>query len=318
MAPHIAFQMDALHRLDHQFDTTLDLARAAAEQGFDLFHYEPNMLRLSIVQGSLTIKATGSSLLYHPAQKNAWSLGEPVERNLADFDILLMRQDPPFNLAYISATHILEHLKDQVRIINDPVGVRNAPEKLLITYFPHLMAPTLISRDRKAIEAFRQEHKDIIIKPLHGYAGHGVFHIRPEDDNLPSLLETLGTISLEPWIIQKFLPVTRLGDKRIVLFDGEPVGQFRRMPLPGDVRGSMRVGGTAELAPLTPRDREICSTLAPELRKRGLFLAGLDVIGDYLTEINVTSPSGLVDVDLLERRQGRDRLAEQFWRRLLG
>jgi glutathione synthase len=194
--------------------------------------------------------------------------------------------------------------------------VRNAPEKLLILEFPHLMPPTLIARDPAAIRDFHARHGDIIVKPLHGFAGHGIFHLRADDDNLPALLETLGAMNAEPLMIQKFLPVATLGDKRIVMLDGDPVGVFRRMPVKGDIRGNMRVGGRAELAPLTTRDREICDALAPALRERGLFLAGVDVIGDYLTEINVTSPTGLVTADQLEGRSGKDTIAEQFWARL--
>ena len=317
MTIRIAFQMDALSRLYKPLDSTLELARVVAEQGHDLFHYEPAQIRMNVTDGGVRITALGHRLVYTKGADDPWSLGEQSLQNLSDFDVILMRQDPPFDMAYITATHMLELLKGKTRVINDPVGVRNAPEKLLITHVPHLMPPTLITRDRAAIEEFRAKYKDIIIKPLHGFAGHGIFHLREGDDNLPGLLETMGSMNNEPWMVQKYLPVTTLGDKRIVMLDGEPVGIFRCMPASGDVRGNMRVGGRAEKAPMTARDRMICETLKPILRERGLFLCGLDVIGDYLTEINVTSPTGLIVADQLEGRTGNDRIAEQFWRWVL-
>jgi glutathione synthase len=317
MPIRIALQMNALQQLS-KTDSTLELARAATEAGHELFHYEPSYLRMDIAAGKRQIMARGHRLIFAKDAAEPWSLGDAADVDLSGFNVILMRQDPPFDLAYITATHILQHLTDKVRVVNDPVGVRNAPEKLLITDVPHLMPPTLIARDRVAIESFRDEHKDIIVKPLHGFAGHGIFHLRPGDDNLPGLLETLGAMNPEPWMIQKYLPIMEYGDKRIVVLDGEPVGLFRRFPAAGDVRGNMRVGGRPEKAELTKRDREICDTLAPILRQRGLFLVGLDVIGDYLTEINVTSPTGLIVADQLEGRTGKDRIAEQFWRKLLG
>jgi glutathione synthase len=316
MPLHIAFQMDALEMLNQPLDTTLELARAAHDLGHKLFHYEPEHIHMSIHSGRADITAAGHDLIYSLGDKNPWSLGAKALRTLSEFDVILMRQDPPFDLAYITATHILEQIKDKVRIVNDPVGVRNAPEKLLITHVPQLMPPTLITREREAIESFRDEHKDIIFKPLHGFAGHGIFHLRPGDDNLPGLIETMSSLNAEPWMIQKYLPVTELGDKRIVILNGEPVGLFRRMPAAGDARSNMRVGGRPEKATLTKRDVEICTTVAPMLRERGLFLVGLDVIGDYLTEINVTSPTGLVVADQLEGRTGTDRIADRFWQQL--
>ena len=312
----IAFQMDALERLNMPVDSTLDLARAAAERGHELFHYEPQCLRMDVTGGAVRVTARGHQLVHAPDGKGAWRLGAESTRDLANFDVILMRQDPPFDLAYIAATHILEHLKGRVRIVNDPAGVRDAPEKLLVTHFPHLMAPTLVTRDRAAIDAFRAAHGDIIVKPLFGHAGHGIFHLRPGDDNLPALIETMGAASNEPWMIQKFLQVTTLGDKRIILIDGDPVGAYCRFPAKGDIRGNARVGASTEKAELTKRDREICAALAPALRKLGLFLAGIDVIGDDLTEINVTSPTGLVTADRLEGRTGKDRIADQFWQKL--
>ena len=315
MSLRIAFQMDALSRLNEAFDSTLYIARAAAERGYELFHYEPAHLRMEITGQTPRILAAGHDLRF---DGDKWGLGRERKEDLADFAVILMRQDPPFDLSYITATHILEHLKDKVRIVNDPIGVRNAPEKLVATHFPQLMPPTLIARDAAAIDDFRVTHGDIIIKPLHGYAGHGIFRIHAGDDNLPALIEMMGERNREPWMIQKFLPVATLGDKRIVLLNGDPVGVFRRIPPDGDVRGNMRIGAKAVASTLSKRDREICDTIAPALRERGLFLAGIDVIGEYLTEINVTSPTGLVVADQLEGRSGKDRISEQFWQKLLG
>jgi glutathione synthase len=313
MSLQIALQMDALDALHVELDSTLYLARAAAKRGHRLFHYTPQHLRMEIKNGKRIITALGNELTPDPSGGHAWVLGEAVTRDLTEFNIVLMRQDPPFDLAYITATHILEHLAPKTRVINDPVGVRNAPEKLLITHFPELMPPTLITRDLAAIEAFRAEHQDIVIKPLHGHAGHGVFHLRPGDDNLAALTETMAGMNHEPWMIQKFLHIHELGDKRIVMLNGEPAGSYKRIPAKGDMRGNMRVGATAEASPLTPRDVEICKKLGPVLRERGLFLCGLDVIGDALTEINVTSPTGLVVADEIEGRSGKNSIAEQFW-----
>lgn len=313
MSKSIALQMDSLSRLNHALDTTLALARAADERGYSLFHYEAPCLRMDINQGVRRISVAGHRLLLDK-NNNTWHLGSPETRDLSAFDVILMRQDPPFDMGYITATHILEHFKGtKTRVINDPVGVRNAPEKLLTTYFPQLMPPTLITRDIKAINAFRAEHHDIIIKPLHGFAGHGIFHLVEGDDNLPALVETMAATNNEPWMIQKFLPVATLGDKRIVLLDGEPVGHFARFPAPGDMRGNMRVGGRAEKCAFTKRDAEICEILKPTLKERGLFFVGLDVIGDYLTEINVTSPTGLVVSDQFAGRSGKDGIGHQFW-----
>ena len=316
MPLRIALQMDPLARLDTKGDSTLELARAAVERGHRLFHYTPAAMQLRMADNRSSVLATGAELLYRPGETPAWRLDVPETRDLGDFDIILMRQDPPFDLAYITATHLLELLSDKVRIVNDPKGVRDAPEKLLIARFPQFLPPTLVTRDLDAIRAFRARQGEIVIKPLFGFAGHGIFHLRPDDDNLPALIESLSAATAEPWMIQQYLPVKALGDKRIVMLAGEPVGCFRRLPAKGDARSNLRVGGSAEAAPLTPHDRVICAALGPALRERGLFLCGVDVIGDYLTEINVTSPTGLLTVDRLEGRSGDDRIAEQFWRQL--
>ena len=318
MALQIALQMDALDQLNLASDSTLELARVAAENGHSLFHYKPCQMRAHIANGKSLIIADGHELIHQPQSKPAWGYGEKRTVELATFDVILMRQDPPFDLAYITATHLLEQLPKKTRVINDPAGVRNAPEKILNTIFPHLMPPTLISRDYQAIQEFRDEHKDIIIKPLYGHAGHGIFHLRPGDDNLPALVETLAGSYREPWITQKFLPVHEVGDKRIIMLNGDVVGGVVRMPAANDMRGTLRTGARGEKLNFTKRDREICEAIGPTLRERGLFFSGVDVIGDYLTEINVTSPTGIVIADKLEGRSGKDRIAEQFWKKLLG
>ncbi|HEU0118581.1 MAG TPA: glutathione synthase, partial [Alphaproteobacteria bacterium] len=245
----IAFQMDPLERLNKKGDSTLSLARAAAGRGYELFHYEPGHLQMVMGPHAPKISAAGHTLLLDKATDD-WKLGEQSRRDLSGFDVILMRQDPPFDMAYITATHILENLPKKTRVINDPVGVRNAPEKLLISLTPQFLPPTLIARDREAIEEFRKQHGDIILKPLHGYAGHGIFHLRTDDNNLAALLETLGERTNEPWMVQKFLPVATQGDKRVVIMDGEPVGVFTRFPEKNETRGNMRVGGRPEPATL--------------------------------------------------------------------
>lgn len=317
MPLNIALQMDALEKLNLASDSTLELARVAAENGHKIFHYEPQQMRTHIEHGTTRITAAGHDLVYTPTAPTRWAYGSKQIADLADFDIILMRQDPPFDLAYITATHWLEQLPKKTRVINDPAGVRNAPEKTLVTLFPHLMPPTLITRDYRAIQDFRDEHKDIIIKPLYGHAGHGIFHLRAGDDNLPALVETLAATNPEPWITQKYLPVHEVGDKRIILLDGEVVGGVCRMPAPNDMRGTLRTGARGEKLNFNYRDHEICEALGPTLRERGLFLTGIDVIGNYLTEINVTSPTGLIIADKLEGRSGDDRIAERFWKKLL-
>jgi glutathione synthase len=211
-------------------------------------------------------------------------------------DVVLMRQDPPFDMAYITATHLLEHIHPKTLVVNNPAAVRNAPEKLLVTHFPQLMPPTMISWDREAIKDFRARHKDIIIKPLFGNGGVGVFRIKPDDENLGSLLDMFFAASREPLMIQRYEPAVRKGDKRIILIDGEPLGALNRVPAEGDSRSNMHAGGRAEAAKLTAREQEICAAIGPLLKAQGLLFTGIDVIGDYLTEINVTSPTGLQQI----------------------
>jgi glutathione synthase len=222
---------------------------------------------------------------------------EPMETiDLGNMDVVLMRQDPPFDMAYITATHMLEHVQPGTLVVNDPAAVRNAPEKILVTHFPELMPPTLITWDLEAIRSFRNQYQDIIVKPLFGNGGAGVFRIRPDDENLAALLEMHFTRSREPLMFQRYEPAVRVGDKRIILVDGEPMGAVNRVPAEGEARSNMHVGGRAEKSPLTARDREICAAIGPTLRDQGMVFVGIDVIGDYLTEINVTSPTGLQEI----------------------
>jgi glutathione synthase len=231
-----------------------------------------------------------------------------------------MRQDPPFDMAYITATHLLEHVHPRTLVVNDPAEVRNAPEKLFVTHFPDLMPPTLITSDPAEIAAFRREHRDIIVKPLFGNGGAGVFHVRPDDENLNALVEMFTQRSREPLIVQRYLPEVRAGDKRIILVDGEVGGGLLRVPAEGEARANLHVGGRAVKTGLTRREHEICERLGPVLREKGLVFVGIDVIGDYLTEINVTSPTGIQEIgrydgvdlagriwDAIERRVGEGR-----------
>jgi glutathione synthase len=224
-------------------------------------------------------------------------------------DVVLMRQDPPFDMAYITATHILEHIHPKTLVVNDPASVRNAPEKLFVTHFPELMPETLVTADRRRIMRFREKHGDIIIKPLFGNGGAGVFHLRPDDSNLNALVEMFTERSREPLVVQKYVPEVRRGDKRIILVDGVAMGAINRVPAAGESRSNMHVGGKAEKTELTPREREICGRIGPELRARGLIFVGIDVIGQYLTEINVTSPTGLQEI----ARFDGVKLEEAIW-----
>jgi glutathione synthase len=231
---------------------------------------------------------------------NHATLGKPEMLDLATVDVILMRQDPPFDMSYITATHLLEHVHPRTLVVNDPVHVRNAPEKLFVTHFDGLMPPTLITSDRDEILAFRREHRDIIVKPLFGNGGAGVFHITEDDENLNALLEVFTQLYREPVIVQRYIPEVRAGDKRIILTDGVAVGAVSRVPAAGEARSNLHVGGKAVKATLTTREREICAAIGPALRDRGLIFVGIDVIGDYLTEINVTSPTGLQEINRLD------------------
>ncbi|MGH6944136.1 MAG: glutathione synthase [Geminicoccaceae bacterium] len=293
MSLAVAIQMDPIEGIDIDGDSTFVLALEAQRRGHGLYHYLPT--DLSYRHGRVVARAR--PLEVRRVRGNHATLGSPEMIDLRTLDIVLMRQDPPFDLNYIATTHLLERVHPETLVVNDPVSVRNAPEKLFVTHFPELMPPTLITHDTRQIKEFRAEHKDIILKPVYGNAGAGVFHIRPDDDNLNSLLDVLRAAVREPLIVQRYLPEIKQGDKRIVLIEGQPAGAVNRIPPPGDARANLHVGGRAEKTPLTKRDLEICEALGPVLREQGLVFVGIDVIGAWLTEINVTSPTGLQEID---------------------
>ena len=291
----IALQMDPIGSIDISGDTSFALALEAQSRGHSLWYYLPDSLSLNDGR----VEAVGQALELRDKVGDHFTAGTPERRSLDGFDVILMRQDPPFDMAYITLTHLLEMLPASTMVVNNPAEVRNAPEKLLVTMFTDLMPPTLISRDIEVIREFRDRHQDIIVKPLFGNGGAGVFRLPPGDQNLNSLLEMFLTTSREPVMVQRYLPEVRQGDKRIILVDGEAVGAVNRVPADGEARSNLHVGGTAEASELTPRDLEICATIGPELRRRGLLFVGIDVIGDYLTEINVTSPTGIREIQRL-------------------
>ncbi len=293
MSLRVAFQMDPLEGIDIDADSTFVLALEAQNRGHRVYHYLPQDLAFE----AGAVHARARPLEVRRKQGDHFTLGPEERLDLRGIDVVLLRQDPPFDMAYITTTHLLEHLHPRPLVVNDPAEVRNAPEKLFVTNFPDLMPPTLISSHREEILAFRAEQGDIVIKPLFGNGGADVFHIRPEDDNLNALLEMFTRIYREPIMVQRYLPEIRQGDKRIILIDGEPVGALNRVPPAGEARANLHVGGRAERSALTPREQEICARLGPVLAERGLVFVGIDVIGDHLTEINVTSPTGLQEID---------------------
>ncbi len=293
MSLAVAIQMDPLESIDIDTDSTFVLGLEAQRRGYALFHYTPR--ELFYRDGRVFAKMRPVEL--RREHGNHFTAGAPETVDLETLDVVLMRQDPPFNMAYISATHLLDRVHPRTLVVNDPTSVRNAPEKLFVTQFQELMPPTLITYDLAEIRAFHREHGDIVVKPLYGNGGSGVFVIRRDDKNLNALVEFFHSTLNEPILVQRYLPEVRQGDKRIVLVDGEPVGAVNRIPPPDDARANLHVGGRAEKATLTPRDREICEAIGPTLRERGLVFVGIDVIGGHLTEINVTSPTGLQEID---------------------
>jgi glutathione synthase len=288
----VAIQMDPIERIDIAGDSTFALALEAQARGHSLLYYGPR--DLTFRDG--VVSARVRSLTVRNTKGDHFTLGEPSARDLSETDVVLMRQDPPFDMAYITATHILERIHPETLVVNDPFHVRNAPEKLFVTLFKDLMPPTLISSDREEIRQFRSEHGEIILKPLYGNGGAGVFRVKRDDENLGAMLEMFTVFFREPIIVQAYVPEVRKGDKRILLVDGEFAGAVNRVPAEGEARSNMHVGGRPEATTLTEREEFICKTLGPELKTRGLIFAGIDVIGDYLTEINVTSPTGIWEV----------------------
>ncbi|HTR87690.1 MAG TPA: glutathione synthase [Reyranella sp.] len=293
MKLNVAIQMDHVSTIDIDGDTGFVLALEAERRGHSVWHYTPK----DLIFRDRKVMARAQPMKLRREKGNHFTLGGEELVDLSTLDVVLLRQDPPFDLAYITTTHLLEHVHPRTLVVNDPVSVRNAPEKLFITHFDNIMPPTLISSDVTAIRAFRDEHKDIILKPLFGHGGAGVFRVKPDDENLNSLLELFSQHSREPLIAQRYLPEVRQGDKRVILIDGKPAGVVNRVPIVGEARSNMHVGGKAVKGTLSRRDHEICEIIGPELAKRGLILVGVDVIGDYLTEINVTAPTGIQQID---------------------
>ncbi len=296
MSLAVAIQMDPMDGIDIDADSTFVLALEGQRRGHRLYHYLPG--DLSFHMGRVTAKA--HPLEVRRVKGDHFTLGELETIDLRTMDVVLMRQDPPFDMSYISVTHLLEHIHPETLVVNDPVEVRNAPEKLFVTHFSELMPPTVITADAAEVAAFRAEHRDIILKPLYGNGGAGVFHLGPEDENLSALLEMFTEFYREPIIVQRYLPEIKAGDKRIILIDGEFVGAVNRIPLEGEARANFHAGGRAEKTRLSAREREICAAIGPTLKARGLIFVGIDVIGDYLTEINVTSPTGLQEINRLD------------------
>jgi glutathione synthase len=292
MPLRVACQMDPIDRIDIRGDSTFALLLEAQRRGHSMFYYTPPNLALNA--GRLI--ARGTTLHVEDTAGDHYKLSDPRAVELSELDVVLLRQDPPFDMAYITTTHLLERIHPRTLVVNDPANVRNAPEKLLVLDFLDLMPPTLVTRSLDDVKAFRAEHKDLILKPLYGNGGSSVFRVAPGDTNLASLVELFQTVFREPFMVQQYRPEVRAGDKRIILVDGEAVGAVNRVPAADETRSNLHVGGTAAGTDLTPRDREICARLGPELKRRGLLFTGIDVIGPYLTEINVTSPTGIRQV----------------------
>ena len=301
----VAFQMDPIDRVDIDADSSFRLAEEAQARGWELFFYTPDQLAWK--EGRVV--AQGWPLEVRRKRGDHFTLGEALEIDLADMDVVWLRQDPPFDMGYITTTHILEQIGGKTLVVNDPFWVRNSPEKLLVLNFPDLTPPTTVSRDLASLKAFKEAHGDVIVKPLYGNGGAGVFRLGPDDRNLPSLFEVFTSINNEPLIAQKFLPAVSAGDKRVILVDGEPVGAINRIPAKGETRSNMHVGGKPVKVELTSRDREICAAIGPLLKERGQVFVGIDVIGEWLTEINVTSPTGIQE---LERFDGIN-VAAMIW-----
>ena len=308
MTLSVAIQMDHVSTIDIDGDSSFVLGLEAERRGYSVWHYTPPDLTFL----DRKVMARAQPMKLRREKGNHYTLGAAETLDLSTLDVVLLRQDPPFDMSYITTTHLLEHIHPRTLVVNDPASVRNAPEKLFVTHFDNVMPPTLISSDARAIRAFRDEHKDIIIKPLFGNGGAGVFRLKPGDENFNSLLEMFSQKSREPVIAQRYLPEVRQGDKRIILIDGKAVGVINRVPAEGEARSNMHVGGVAVKSTLTKRDQEICDIIGPELARLGLIFVGIDVIGNYLTEINVTSPTGLQQIDRFDGVS----LEAQIWDRI--
>jgi glutathione synthase len=305
MSLKVAIQMDPIELVDIDADSTFRLAEEAQIRGHELFYYTPNKL---ILENGIVF-AKGSKLKVKRVKGDHFTLEKEILVNLNDFDVVWLRQDPPFDMGYITYTHMLDRLGSNTLVVNDPFWVRNYPEKLLVLNFPDLTPPTVIARDITALKEFKEKHKDIIIKPLYGNGGAGVFRLGPDDKNISSLHELFSGINNEPLIAQKFLPDVSKGDKRVILVDGEPVGAINRVPAKGETRSNMHVGGRPEKIKLSQRDLEICAKIGPLLKAKGQIFVGIDIIGNWLTEINVTSPTGIQELE----RFNKENIAKLIW-----
>lgn len=292
MTLKIGVQMDHVSTISIEGDSTFALSMEAQSRGYELFHFTPDRLQF---RGGI-VSAAIEKMLLREKKGDHYSLETPVVTPLSDLDVVLLRQDPPFDMSYITTTHLLERIHPDTLVVNDPASVRDAPEKILVMDFPDLMPETVITRDFETITNFRKEFGDIILKPLYGNGGAGVFRITENDQNMSSLLEMFDASFREPFIAQRYLSDVRSGDKRIILVDGKPVGALNRVPAEGDARSNMHAGGRAEHAELTKREYEICERIAPSMREHGFIFVGIDVIGDFITEINVTSPTGIREI----------------------
>ncbi|MBR1273538.1 glutathione synthase [Bradyrhizobium sp. AUGA SZCCT0283] len=305
MKLNVAVQMDPIARINIRGDSTFALMLEAQRRGHGLSYFTPDQLSL---RGEELV-APVQAITVRDEAGNHFTLGEPKRQALNDFDVILLRQEPPFDIAYITSTHLLERIHPRTLVVNDPASVRNAPEKMFVLNFPQLMPPTLISRDLDEINSFRDEHGAVVMKPLHGHGGAAVFRVMPQDMNFGSLFDMFSVTFREPWVIQRFLPEVKNGDKRIILVDGEFAGAVNRVPAPDDLRSNMVRGGAAQATDLSAREREICDTLGPALRERGLLFVGIDVIDGNLTEINVTCPTGIRAI----ARLGGPDVAAKIW-----
>jgi glutathione synthase len=308
MGLNVAVQMDPIDRISIKGDTTFALMLEGQARGHHLSYYHPDTMSMR----DSRVSASVAPVEVRDIEGDHFSLGAFGRRDLTDFDAILMRQDPPFDMHYISATHLLEHIHPKTLVVNDPAHVRNAPEKVFVMNFPDLMPPTMITRDKDEIEAFRAEYGDIVMKPLYGHGGGAVFRITRNDLNFGSLYDMFAVTFREPWVVQRFLPEVKDGDKRILLVDGEFAGAVNRVPAENDLRSNMVRGGAAQATDLSAREREICERLGPALKERGFLLVGIDVIAGNLTEINVTSPTGVRAV----KKLGGPDAAAMVWDRI--
>lgn len=312
MSLYVALQMDPIEGVSINADSTFRIGLEAEARGHRLFQYTVD--RLSYRAGR--VYATGRPVTLRREQGNHVDFGDWATVDLGEFDVVWLRQDPPFDMGYVTSTHLLDRVRGETLVVNDSFWVRNSPEKLMVLDFPQLTPETLITRDVAEIRAFREQHGDLIVKPLYGNGGAGVFHLRPDDPNLSSLMEFFSGLNREPVIVQRYLPAVKQGDKRIILVDGEPIGAINRVPAQGEARSNMHVGGRPEKTALTEREREICDAIGPALREKGLLFTGIDVIDGWLTEINVTSPTGLQELERFDGINGAALIWDAIERKL--